>query len=165
MFFERLPSLRSALPWILFALSLTLNVFFLGGYYYKRTLDQRLAGNEQERSRYVAEQLHFDAETRQRFQEFRVRVRERGRETFRANRPVIDGMWREIEKPAPDQALLDGYIEKLTANRLALQREQMHDLLSFATTLDGPQRVAFLELVRQRLERGFPRRPEPRSQR
>ena len=165
-FFERLPSL----PWILFALSLTLNVFFLGGYYYKRTLDQRLAGNDQERTRYVAEELHFDDGTRQRFQDFRQRARERGRETFRSNRAVIDGLWREIEKPNPDQAQLDGYIEKLTASRLALQREQMHDLLSFAKTLDGPQRVAFLELVRQRLERGFPRRPperspEPRSQR
>jgi Spy/CpxP family protein refolding chaperone len=162
--FERLPSLRASLPWILFALSLTLNVFFLGGYYYKRVLDQRLAGNEQERSRYIADQLNFTQDQRQHFQALRQSARERGRETFRTNRPVIDRLWREIEKPTPDATQLDGYIDRLTTNRAAFQREQMHDLLSFAQSLDENQRVQFLELVRTRLERGaiIPRRPESR---
>jgi Spy/CpxP family protein refolding chaperone len=166
-FFERLPSPRASLPWILFALSLTLNVFFLGGYYYKRELDQRLAGNEQERSRYVAEELHFTQEQRQRFLDMRQSAHERARELFRTNRPVIDSLWREIEKPAPDTAQLDGAIDRLTTNRSAFQREQMHDLLSFAKTLDESQRVKFLELVRTRLERGamIPRRPENRPER
>jgi hypothetical protein len=165
-FFERLPSLRASLPWILLALSLTLNVFFLGGYYYKRTLDQRLfGGTEQERGRYVAEQLRLDGDQHQRFQEFRQRARERQRETFRANRAVIDSLWREIEKPEPDVKQLDGYIDTLTANRLAFQREQMHELVRFARTLEGKQRIEFLELVRTRLERGFPRRPEMRPER
>src|SRR5271154_74906 len=153
-FFERLPSPRASLPWILFALSLTLNVFFLGGYYYKRVLDQRLAGNEQERSRYIAEELHFTPEQREHFQEMRQESRERAREMFRANRPLIDSLWREIEKPAPDPAQLDGYVDRLTTNRAAFQREQMHDLLGFAKTLDESQRIQFLELVRTRLERG-----------
>jgi Spy/CpxP family protein refolding chaperone len=158
---ERLPGLRTSLPWILLALSLTLNVFFLGGYYYKRNLDQRLAGNEQERSRYIVEKLKFTPEQRQRFQELRQRSRERGRETFRTNRPIIDSMWHEIEQPDPNQAQLDSHIDRLTANRLALQREQMHDLVAFAKGLDESQRVEFLELVRTRLERGgIPRRPE-----
>ncbi|MEJ0070107.1 MAG: periplasmic heavy metal sensor [Pseudomonadota bacterium] len=160
--FERLPSLRASLPWILFALSLTLNVFFLGGYYYKRVVDQQLAGNEQERGRYIAEQLRFTPEQRKRFQDMRQSARERGRETFRENRPLIDNLWREIEKPQPDPSALDGYIDHLTANRAAFQREQMRDLLGFAKTLDESQRVEFLELVRTRLERGamIPRRPE-----
>src|SRR5258707_13254561 len=166
-FFERLPLLRASLPWILCALSLTLNVFFLGGYYYKRALDQRLSGSEQERGRYVVEQLRFDSDQRQRFQEFRQRARERQRETSRANRPVIESLWREIEKPEPDPKQLDGYIERLTTNRLTSQREQMNDLMRFAKTLDEKQRVEFLELVRTRLERGamFPRRPDARPDR
>jgi hypothetical protein len=166
-FFERLPSLRAALPWILFALSLTLNVFFLGGYYYKRNLDQRLFSSDQERSRYIVERLHFDDDQRKRFQALHQRTRERLRATFRTNRPVIDNLWREIEKPQPDPAQLDGYIDTLTSNRLAFQREQMHDLMRFAQTLDGPQRVEFLDLVRTRLERGamLPRKPEARSER
>ena len=166
-FFERLPSLRASLPWVLFALSLTLNVFFLGGYYYKRALDQRLTGNEQERGRYVVEQLRFDPDQRQRFQEMRQRARERQRETQRANRAVIDSLWREIEKAEPDAKQLDGYIERLTSNRLASQREQMNEVLRFAKTLEGRQRVEFLELVRTRLERGaaLPRRPDARSER
>jgi hypothetical protein len=92
---------------------------------------------------------------------------ERARELFRTNRPVIDSLWREIEKPAPDTAQLDGAIDRLTTNRAAFQREQMHDLLSFAKTLDESQRVKFLELVRTRLERGamIPRRPENRPER
>ena len=165
-FFERLPSLRAALPWILVALSVTLNVFFVGGYYYKRTFDQRLfGGTEQERSRYVAEHLNLSPEQRQRFQEFRQHARERQRETFRANRSAIDNLWREIEKPEPDLKALDGYIDTLTANRLTLQRAQMHELVRFARSLDGEQRLEFLELVRTRLERGFPRKPETRPER
>jgi len=123
-FFERLPSLRASLPWILFALSVTLNVFFLGGYYYKRTFDQRLLANEQARVRYVMDQLHFDPEQRDRFQAFREHTRERQHTMFRANHPVIDNLWREIEKPQPDTAQLDDYINTLTANRLAFQRAQ-----------------------------------------
>src|SRR5579862_3868554 len=134
-FIERLPSLRASLPWILFALSLTLNVFFLGGYYYKRVLDQHLAGNDQERSRYIAEHLNFTPEQRKHFQEMRQSARERGRELFRSNRPEIDSLWHEIEKPQPDTAALDGYIDHLTTSRAAFQREQMHDLLNFAKTL------------------------------
>jgi len=166
-FFERLPSPRASLPWILFALSLTLNVFFLGGYYYKRLLDQQLSASDVERSRYIAEELHFTPEQRQRFQEMRQSSRERARETFRSNRPLIDGLWHEIEKPEPDPAQLDGYIDRLTAGRAAFQREQMHELLAFAKALDESQRVRFLELVRTRLERGamIPRRPETRPER
>jgi hypothetical protein len=85
----------------------------------------------------------------------------------RANRPLIDGLWHEIEKPNPDPVQLDGYIDRLTSSRAAFQREQMHDLLGFAKTLDDSQRVQFLELVRTRLERGamIPRRPETRPER
>src|SRR5579871_3824275 len=117
-FFERLPSLRASLPWILFALSLTLNVFFLGGYYYKRTVDQRLLANEQARVNFVMEKLQFDPEQRQRFQDFREHAHEHQRELFRSNRQAIDNLWREIEKPQPDTAQIDAYIDTLTANRL-----------------------------------------------
>ena len=165
--FERLPSLRASLPWILFALSLTLNVFFLGGYYSKRVWDQRVAGGEQEHGRYIAEKLSFTAEQRQRFQDMRQRARERQRETVRANRPIIDSLFREIEKADPNVGQLDGYIERLTANRQGFQREQMRDLLAFAKTLDEKQRIEFLDLVRTRLERGpmIPRRPDMRPER
>jgi Spy/CpxP family protein refolding chaperone len=162
-FFERLPSLRASLPWILVALSLTLNLFFLGGYYYKRTVEHRLfGGTAQERSRYVAEHLNFDPDQRQRFQEFRQATRERQRAMFRANRVVIDNLWREIEKPEPDVKQIDGYINALTGNRQNFQREQMHELVRFARTLDGDQRLEFLELVRTRLEHGFHHRSEKR---
>ena len=164
-FFERLPSLRASLPWVLFALSLTLNVFFLGGYYYKRTVDARLLANEQARINFVMEKLQFDPEQRQRFQDLRQHTHEHQRALFRANRPVIDNLWREVEKPQPDTAQLDTYIDALTANRLTFQRQQMHDLVGFAQTLETQQRLEFLELVRARLERGFPRRPEMRPQR
>lgn len=161
-FSERLPSVRVSLPWILFALSLTLNVFFLGGYYYKRALDTRLAGNEQERGRYIIEQLHFTPDQRQRFLELRKLGHEHAREMVQANRPIVDNLWREIEKRTPDQAQIDSLIERLTANRQKFQREQMRDLVTFANGLDESQRVEFLELVRTRLERGamIPRRPE-----
>jgi Spy/CpxP family protein refolding chaperone len=165
--FERLPSLRASLPWVLFALSLTLNVFFLGGYYYsKRVWDHRVAGGE-EQGRYVAEKLSFTDDQRQRFQDMRQRARERQRETARANRPVIDSLWREIEKSEPNATQLDAYIERLTTNRQGFQREQMRDLLAFARTLDEKQRLEFLELVRTRLERGpmIPRRPDMRPER
>ncbi len=161
--FERLPSL----PWILFALSLTLNVFFLGGYYSKRMWDQRLAGGGEEQGRYIVEKLSFSADQRQRFQDLRQRARERQRETVRANRPVIESLWREIEMPEPNPAQIDGYIDHLTANRQGFQREQMRDLLAFAKTLEQKQRLEFLELVRARLERGpmIPRRPDMRPER
>lgn len=165
--FERLPSLRAALPWVLFALSLTLNVFFLGGYYSKRLWDTRIAGGEQEQGRYIAERLSFTTDQRQRFQDMRQRARERQREATRANRPIIESLWREIEQPEPNPAQLDGYIERLTANRQGFHREQMRDLLAFAKTLEDRQRHEFLELVRARLERGpmIPRRPEMRPER
>lgn len=164
--FERLPSFRASLPWVLFALSLTLNVFFLGGYYSKRLWDQRLAGGE-EQGRYISETLKFDADQRQRFTEMRQRARERQREASRTNRPIIESLWREIEKPEPNVSQLDGYIDRLTATRQGFHREQLRDLMAFAKTLDEKQRHEFLELVRVRLDRGptIPRRPDMRPER
>src|SRR3982750_4746731 len=110
--FERLPSLRASLPWVLFALSLTLNVFFLGGYYSKRLWDNRLAGGE-EQGRYISEKLSFTPDQRERFQAMRQRARERQRETSRSNRPIIESLWREIDQPEPSTAQLDSYIDRL----------------------------------------------------
>ena len=79
-----------ALPWVLFAISLSLNVFFVGGHYYSEARDQaalsRQAGTAKPKAtptRLTVEQIGLDVAQRGEFLKMRSRIRARG-ERFRS---------------------------------------------------------------------------------
>lgn len=147
--------MKARLPWILLALSLALNIFFIGGAFWVRNTfpGPGIAGREQ-RIEAIAHEAGLQPAQKEALEAFVKSVRQRGRQLREANQPLIDAAWREMAKPEPDAAAIDAAFERTSANRRAFQRESLQALRSFLVTLTPEQRVRFLEAARHQNKPG-----------
>jgi uncharacterized membrane protein len=147
---------RSRLTLVLLALSLALNVFFIGGVFWLKSQAMRAQMSPPERARLVARQLSLDDTQRAAFDQFIKTARQRTRELHETSTPLIEQAWGELAKPNPDEALLDRLAAESADNRRRYQVDLGHALRSFLATLSDEQRRTFVELLRQRQNRGMP---------
>lgn len=147
---------RSRLPLILLALSLALNVFFVGGVFWLKIQASRAQMTPPERVALVARDLSLDDKQRAAFDQFVRTARQHTRELHEANTPVIEQAWGELEKATPDDALLDRLTAQSADNRQRYQVELGHALRGFLATLSDDQRHTFITLLRQRQNRNMP---------
>ncbi len=145
--FERLPRLRPALPWLLLAVSLTVNVLFGAGWVY-----QQIWGAD--RPRELADRLGLNDQQRAALQEARSKIAERARDIRQENRLLIDQLWSELQKPRTDTAKIEQLIDEITQNRATLTRLQVLSLVDAAGAMDDRQRQEFLRIARTRMSPG-----------
>lgn len=149
---KRLLSHR-ALPWALLAVSLALNVFFVGGHVYGRYYAHEFyrAGHwhRGERVRAGIERMNLSDEQRQAFRQMRKDVRERGRSLREANRDHRQALWREMAAESPDDQTIEGLLRSMADNRLAFQLEATRMARAFMAGLSPEQRAAFVEMARR----------------
>ncbi len=138
------------LPWVLLALSLALNVFFVGGNVYTRMLVERVGKSPDERARIVAERLMLDARQREAFGALRAKVRARSEKYRGASRNSAARIWAEIRKDKPNQRVIDRSLRVLSKNRLAFQIQASAIAIDFLARLDREQKEGFLALAKQR---------------
>jgi len=147
-----------ALPWVLFTISLALNVFFVGGHLYS----QRLAGAETARQaeaakkpvakpvRLTVEQIGLDVAQRTQFNTLRTRIIERGKEYRTDSRDFVARLWAELEKTKPSVRVVERNLKKMADNRYAFQRRAAAHAIAFMAGLDANQKARFLELAKSR---------------
>ncbi len=145
---DRLPSPRSRGTAILLAVSVTLNLFFVAGFLYRRGVADGREAIAAARNQSVADRLQLDGAQRERFVALRREMLDRQRATNRATRPIVDDMWDEVLKKDPDPAQVDGLISRIIAERTALQRDQMRSILTFVPTLSPEQKQEFVAMAR-----------------
>lgn len=138
------------LPWVLLALSLALNVFFVGGNVYTRMLVERLDKSPDERARLLAERLTLDARQRDAFGSLRAKVRARSEKYRGASRNSAARIWAEIRKDKPNQRVINRNLRVLSKNRLAFQMQASAIAIDFLARLDRQQKERFLTLAKQR---------------
>ncbi len=138
------------LPWVLLALSLTLNVFFVGGNVYTRMLVERVGKSPDERARIVAQRLTLDAKQVDAFGTLRAKVRSRSLKYRNASRGSAARIWAEIRKDKPNQRVIDRNLRVLSKNRLAFQMQASAIAIDFLARLDREQKERFLALAKQR---------------
>jgi uncharacterized membrane protein len=138
------------LPWVLLALSLALNVFFVGGNVYTRMLVERAGKSPDERARIVAERLTLDPRQREAFGTLRSEVRSRSQKYRSASRGSAARIWSEISKEKPNQRVIDRNLRVLSKNRLAFQMQASAIAVEFLARLDREQKGLFLALAKQR---------------
>lgn len=148
----RLFTSRSLL-WVLLALSIALNAFFVGGHVYTRMLFQGGPGYHADRGKRLGERLGLDDAQIAAYREMRQKTRERRREIFSTNRAHRTAMWSELAKAAPDQAVLDRSIDAMGASWGTYQREKMALTRTFVAGLTAEQRTKFLEMAERRSKR------------
>jgi uncharacterized membrane protein len=152
-------SQRGAYPrllWVLLALSLALNLFFVGGVFWLRIESSRAQLAPAERFEMVARQLSLDANQRTAFDKFIGMMRMRTRHLRENNQPLIDGIWGELAKAKPDDAMIDHSLDEAAGNRHTYQLETSHALRSFLAVLSDEQREAFVDLAKNRMNRDVP---------
>jgi len=144
------------LPWILLALSLALNLFFIGGFFWVRGEAARAQMRPAERFELIAHELNLDAKQRGAFEHFVGLMRMRARHLRESNQPLIEEAWGELAKPKPDDAVIDHDLEAAAANRHAFQVETSHALRSFLAGLSDELRTRFVEFAKNRQNRDVP---------
>jgi uncharacterized membrane protein len=140
----------SRLPWILLALSLALNLCFVGGVFWVRMEASRAQLGPPERMELVARQLALDDNQRAAFERFVGTMRLKSRQLRETNQPVIDEAWQEFAKKQPNEAEIDKLFEQAANNRRSFQIETGRALREFLVALSEDQREKFIALVKHR---------------
>jgi uncharacterized membrane protein len=141
---------RGRLVWVALALSLTLNVFFIGGLVWVKTFMRPPSFSE--RLHAFGETLQLTGPQRQAFNQFIHQLRQHARAAREANQPLLAQIWTELAKPAPDNDLVTKLGAQVNDNRTAFQKEASSELLTFLKTLTPEQRAHIGEIVRSRHE-------------
>lgn len=139
---------RGRLVWVALALSLTLNVFFVGGLTWSKIQANRLGTTAAERLAYLGQELNLSPDQTLAFEQFTRVVRLRGRLLHESNEPLLLRIWAEIAKPAPDGTLISSLVEQANENRHGFQKEAAGALMTFMKSLSPEQRSQFAELAR-----------------
>lgn len=140
---------RGRLVWLALALSLTLNVCFIGGLVWTRIRFHELP-TPMERIQRLADALNLDPDQRAAFGQFLRVIRLRGRNARGTNEALLDQSWSEIAKAEPDDATLARLGQQIHANRDAFEQEASQAMLAFIKTLSPEQRGQLAVIAKSR---------------
>lgn len=140
---------RQNLLWVLLALSLALNVCFVGG-----ALWIRIHGpppmNMEERLERIGSQLALDPQQKIAFAQYSEAIRMRMQEMRNAVEPLVGKAWAEVAKPDASEARVVQLFDEAGQTRRGYMRELAPVTLAFLAKLSPEQRARFVELIRQR---------------
>ncbi|MFQ6017334.1 MAG: Spy/CpxP family protein refolding chaperone [Kiloniellaceae bacterium] len=155
--------MRAKLPWILLAVSLALNVFFIAGVAYTKYTKGQLSETPERRIDFVAQRLALTEEQRQGLLALRERASKRRHEIRGPRNRLRAALLAELDKPAFDRDRVLVLLAEGSERRRAHFADLAAELHAYLATLSPRQREAFLAMAR---ERGFlygllrgPRRP------
>jgi len=138
------PRSKGRLVKVALALSLALNVFFIGGLIYSkfvRPTPPLIA---------LGRELDLAPDQRQAFQGFLKVVRSKGAELRENNLKVGQQIWDELAQPKPDPQKLAALFADYANNRRDYQTAIGTALLPFLETLNAEQRQRFIEIGKHR---------------
>jgi uncharacterized membrane protein len=131
------------------ALSLTLNVFVVGGLLWAHMHFRRPLPPIQ-RFVVISREINLNDAQHVAFQHMIVTMRQRGRAQFQENHPLFDQIWDQLAKPQPDQKAIDDLINRVDENHRAFQKDMTANLEAFLATLTPEQRAQFAALAKYR---------------
>lgn len=142
-------------PWILLAVSVAFNLFFVVGAVRHHRRFRRVRTPEGRAERF-AEQLGLDAEQRTAFFAWDESFRQARAQMGKGRRERAEGLWAELVKDEPDQAVLREFMEgKSDPDR---RRRLVEKNLELMRILRPEQRQRAAGLILKRLRRRFGRR-------
>lgn len=140
---------RGRLVWLALILSLTLNVFFIGGVVWSRVEAGRFAATPEERFHELGQQLDLNDTQRLAFESFLRTVREDVRVVREKNEPLLRQVWQEEAKATADQALIGQLSEQVHQNRIIFRKGAAEALAGFLAALTPEQRAKFATLAQR----------------
>jgi uncharacterized membrane protein len=140
---------RGRLWIVVLILSLTLNVFFVGGLLWARSVLHPRFGPVQ-RMESIAAEMHLSGDQLAAFRIFVKTMRDGQIELHEKNHAIIFTLWDNLALAQPDQAKIDQLVDQANDNRRAWQKEAVKALITFLATLSPEQRVQFADLAKKR---------------
>jgi Spy/CpxP family protein refolding chaperone len=141
---------RHHLVTIVLALSLALNLCFVGGALWIRIHGPPPLMNPAERLHYIGAQLALDSQQKQAFEQYSQAVRTRMQAMHKAVDPLIGNAWSEVAKPGAEEAKVVALFDEAGQTRREYMRQMAPITLSFLAQLSPEQRAKFVELIRER---------------
>jgi uncharacterized membrane protein len=138
---------RARLVWIALALSLTLNVFFVGGLVWMK-LSAHPPMPPIERMQRIGQALDLNDDQRIALDQFLRVIRLRGRFLRETNQPLLERIWTELAKPTPDDDAVAKLGAEIEQNRTTFSHELTAALMSFVKTLTPEQRAKLAEVTK-----------------
>lgn len=138
---------RRHLVAVLLALSLALNLCFLGGALWVRLHTPPPPGPV-ERIKQAAAQLSLDPQQQVAFNRYFGTLRARIMLMHQEVQPLIAGAWSELANPNADAAAVMQRFDEAAAKRRSFQQQLTTETLAFLTTLSPEQRAKFVDLAR-----------------
>ena len=138
---------RARLVWIALALSLTLNVFFVGGLTWMK-LSERLPLPPMERMQRLGQALDLTDDQHLAFDQFLRVVRMRGAFFHETNQPLLERMWTEMAKPTPDDEAITKLGSTIDQNRQTYQHEIAAAFQTFLKSLNTEQRTKLAQIAK-----------------
>ncbi len=138
------PRPKGRLVRVALALSLALNVFFVGGLVYSKLVRPTPP------LIMLGRQLNLEPDQRKAFQGFIQIVRLKGAALREANLALGRKIWNELSQPTPDPQKLTALFTEIANNRRDYQTAVGTALLPFLETLSIEQRQRFVEIGKRR---------------
>ncbi len=136
---------------IVLVLSLALNLFVAGGFAYSQYAAghpvQAGAGGPDRRLDNLALKLGLDPERSAPFREWRRGLHMAQGALFQQNQPLVAQAWEELSAPAPDAARIQQMLDQMALHRRAFQADATAATIKFLSTLDEPQKKAFMSMA------------------
>ncbi len=145
------------------ALSLALNLFFVGGALWIRVHAPNPPMTPQQRLHQMAGELGLDAQQSRAFADYSKTMSERLQAMHQAIRPLVSQAWSEVAKPQANETRIMQLLDEAGQKRRESVGRLTTTTLSFLATLSPEQRRKFVELAHQRPRPWSPPHDQDRS--
>ena len=132
---------------MLLALSIGLNLFFVGGALWIRLHPAATLSFQEQRFRRMAHELDLAPPQRAAFDSYVEAMRARSVRMHQQLAPLFGAAWEEMVKPQADEAQVMRLFDEASEKRRGFQREATTQTLAFLATLSPAQRQKFLAIV------------------
>ena len=140
---ERLRPQRPRILASVLAVSVALNLFFVGGALWTRLhAPQPLTASE--RFHKLGQSLNLSPPQQTAFDQYVAALVSRNNRVRQATEPLMDEAWAEIAKPDPDQAKVLQLLDDFSAQRREVMHQAVGATLSFLAILTPEQKEKFL---------------------
>ena len=140
------------LPWLLFVVSLALNIFFVVGVVFSEMATEQLEDDPQAGVALVSESLGLSQAQADDLLAMRDRVRARWSTMREEGNPLRAAALAELAKPEFDREMVRGILDQRSALFRAAVEDIMAEMHGYLATLEPEQKDAFIEMAQ---DRGF----------
>jgi uncharacterized membrane protein len=136
--------------WILLAISLAGNLFFVSGYFYADKLVGNLQKSPQSRMDHLSKRLQLDEPNKKALLEVRDSLASKSIEFGSSRKELMQGFWAQLNDREIDREKLQSQLKQLSELELAHRTQIVESVDGFLEQLNPSQRHRLLQLLDRR---------------